>query len=136
MASAQREIMINAPPHKVWSLLGEVDQWPAWHSKITQGRMLAGDEFFPGAKFQYVYDGEPTVGTITQIDRLNSVGWRTDNSRFLFQLEASEGGTRVSGTHEISGFLEALRKGKFQQEADRLCNEWLTALKEAAEAAQ
>lgn len=135
MASARQEITINATPMKIWSMLGDVTKWPSWHPKITNGRMLEGDEFYPGSTFQYVIDGKQVTGTVTLIDRPKALAWRVGNSRQSMKLEAAGGDkTRVVGEAEVSGgLLAGLRKGKAEQEAADACNEWLNALKASVE---
>lgn len=133
MAAAQREVVVDATPSKVWSLLGDVTTWPSWNPRITQGRMLDGEEFFPGATFQYVCDGKPAVGTITQVERLKTLAWRTGNNRQSFRLQADGEKTRVTGAVEITGFMASLRKSKSEQEAARICEAWLAGLKQGAE---
>lgn len=134
MAEARQDVVIEAPPSKVWSLVGDVTTWPTWNSKITQGRMLQGEEFYPGATFQYVYDGKPLVGTVTEVQRLKTLAWRSDNNtRQRLQMQADGERTKVSGVHEVSGFMASLRKSKSEQEAADTCREWLNGLKRAAE---
>jgi hypothetical protein len=135
MANARQEITINATPMKIWSMLGDVTKWSSWHPKITKGRMLEGDEFYPGSTFQFNLDGKPLVGTITLIDRPKALAWRAGNSRQSVKLEAAGADkTRVVGEAEVSGgFLAGLRKGKAEQEAADACNELLNALKTSVE---
>jgi len=133
MAIARHEVVIDAPTTKVWSLLGDVTKWPAWNEHITQGRMVDGDQFFPGATFEYVYDGKPLVGTITQIDRPRSLAWRAGNTRQSIRLEPDGEKTKVTGEREVAGFVASLRKGKAEQEAAVVCQDWLNMLKAAAE---
>ena len=135
MALARQEITINAPPTTVWSLIGDVTKWPSWHGRITSGRMLEGDEFFPGATFQFTYDGKPLVGTIIHIERPKRVAWRCGNTRQSVRLEGLGTQTKVSAEREVTGFMASLRKGKAQQEAAQSLKEWLEALKAAAEKA-
>ena len=134
MATARHEVMIDAPSHKVWALLGDVSKWPAWHKHVTEGRMLKGDVFYPGATFQYVHGGKPYVGTVTQIEQRKTLAWRAENVRHIVRLEPVGESTRVVGEQEVSGFMASLRKSKAEQEAAQACAEWLASLKEAAEA--
>ena len=136
MAIARQQVVINAPPMKVWSLLGDVTKWTAWNKHISEGRMLDGDQFFPGATFQYTYNGKPQVGTITQIERPKALAWRAGNTRHSVRLEPDGEHTKVTGEHEITGFMASLRKGKTEQEAAQVCQNWLGALKAAAESAE
>lgn len=133
MPSARQEITINATPMKVWSYLGDVTKWPGWNPKVTGGRMLEGEEFYPGATFQYNYEGKPVVGTVTLIDRPKALAWRAGNTRHSIRLEGSGETTRVVGEAELSGFMMSLRKGKAEQEAAAECSHWLSALKQAVE---
>jgi uncharacterized protein YndB with AHSA1/START domain len=129
MAAAQHEVVINAPPSRVWSLLGDVRTWESWNPKVKGGRMLEGDEF------QYTCDGKPSVGTITQVERLKTLAWRSGNCRQSFRLEADGDKTRVISSAEIGGFMASLRKSKSEQEAADLCQGWLAGLKQGAEKA-
>ena len=135
MATARQEVVINATPNKVWSLLGDVTKWPEWNQHVTQGRMLEGDTFYPGSTFQYVYDGKPLVGTITLIDRPKALAWRAGNTRQTMRLEPVGNQTKVIAEHEVTGFLTSLRKGKAEAEASQACNDWLKSLKEGVEKA-
>lgn len=137
MASARQEITINATPMKIWSMLGDVTKWPNWHPKVSNGRMVQGDEFYPGSTFQYTLDGKTQLGTVTLIDRPKALAWRAGNSRYAIRLEAAGAeATRVVGEVEVGGgLLASLRKGKAEQEAADTCNEWLNALKQGVEKA-
>lgn len=134
MATAQREIAIAAPPSKVWTLLGDVSTWESWNPKVKNGRMLDGEEFFPGATFQFLLDGKPEVGTITLVERLKSLAWRYGNVSTAFKLQSDGQTTRVAGSAEISGFMANLRKSKSEQEASGILQTWLEGLKTALEA--
>ncbi|MGQ9553597.1 MAG: SRPBCC family protein [Anaerolineae bacterium] len=135
MATARQEVVINALPIKVWSLLGDVTKWPGWNQHITQGRMLEGDTFYPGSTFQYVYNGKPMVGTITLIDRPKALAWRAGNMRQTMRLEPVGNQTKVVAEYEVTGFMTSLRKGKAEAEASQACNDWLKSLKEGVERA-
>ncbi len=134
MATAQTEIAIAAPPSKVWTLLGDVTTWESWNPKVKNGRMLDGEEFFPGATFQFILDGKPEVGTITLVERLKRLSWRYGNVSTAFKLQADGQSTRVTGSAEISGFMANLRKSKSEQEATAILQVWLQGLKKALEA--
>jgi len=133
MATAQGEVVIDAPPSKVWSLLEDVTTWESWNPKVKGGRMLDGGEFFPGATFQLVLDGKPAVGTITLVERLKSLAWRSGNTRTAFRMQSDGKTTRVSATAEVTGFMSGLRKSKGQAEATEIVEGWLNSLKQAAE---
>jgi len=137
MASARQDITINATPAKIWSMLGDVTKWPSWHPKVSNGQMLEGDEFYPGATFQYTLDGKPVSGTITLIDRPKAIAWRAGNSRFSVKLEPVQAeATRVICETEVSGgLLSSLRKAKAEQEAADAAKQWLDALKQGVEKA-
>lgn len=134
MATAQREISIAAPPSKIWTLLGNVTTWESWNPKVKNGRMLDGEEFFPGATFQFLLDAKPEVGTITQVVRLKSLSWRYGNVSLEFKLQSDGTTTRVSGSAEVSGFMANLRKSKSEQEASAILQTWLDGLKKGSEA--
>jgi len=133
MATAQREVTIAAPPSKVWTLLGDVTTWEKWNPRVKNGRMLDGEEFFPGATFQFIYDGKPEVGTITLVERLKALSWRFGNASAAIRLQADGQSTRASASADVSGFLEGLRKAKFEQEAAAIVQSCLDGLKKAAE---
>lgn len=133
MAVAQREVTITAPPSKVWTLLGNVTTWESWNSKVKNGRMLDGEEFFPGATFQFVFDGKPEVGTVTMVERLKSLSWRFGNTSVVVKLQSDGQTTRASGSAEVGGFMANLRKAKSEQEAARVIQACLDGLKQAAE---
>ncbi|NLT41367.1 MAG: hypothetical protein GXX93_01710 [Anaerolineae bacterium] len=133
MATAQREVTIAAPPSKVWSLLGDVTTWERWNPRVKNGRMLDGEEFFPGATFQFLYDGKPEVGTITLVERLKALSWRFGNVSSAVRLQADGESTRASASAEVSGFMANLRKSRSEQEAAGIVETCLDGLKKAAE---
>ena len=136
MASARHEVVINAPPTRVWGLLGDVTKWSGWNKHVSKGSMMQGEEFYPGSTFQYVYDGKPLAGTITLIDRPKTLAWRADNIRQSIKLEPMTGDkTKLVGEHEVSGFMVNLRKAKAEQEAQQTIADWANSLKEAVEKA-
>jgi len=137
MAAARQEVVINAPPNKIWSLLGDVSKWPSWNSRVTSGKMLEGDVFYPGATFQFTYDGKPRVGTIIQIDRLKVLVWRFDKTRLSMRLEPSGQTTKVICECEAgaSGLFGSFNKSKLEQEAAQACTDWLQGLKQGVEKA-
>jgi uncharacterized protein YndB with AHSA1/START domain len=135
MASARHEVVINAPPMKVWGLLGNVTKWPAWNKHVSKGSMMQGEEFYPGSTFQYVYDGKPLAGTITLIERPKALAWRAGNARVSFRVEPTGDKTKVIGEYEVNGFMINLRKAKSEQEAQQVAAGWVAALKEGVEKA-
>ncbi len=134
MATAQKDIVIAALPSRVWNLLGHVATWESWNPKVKNGRMLAGEEFFPGATFQFLFDGKPAVGTVTQVERPKSLAWRYGNVSISIRLQADGETTRVSGSAEVSGFMAKVRKSKSEQEASAILQTWLDSLKKGSEA--
>ena len=114
MAAAQHEVVINAPPSRVWSLLGDVRTWESWNPKVKGGRMLEGDEFYPGATFQYTCDASQRrhhhPGDASRPSQ------RSGNCRQSFRLEADGDKTRVISSAEIGihGFAPQVRASRRQ----------------------
>lgn len=105
----QRSALVKAPPEKIYALIADFKQWPAWSPyetkdpamKRTLGTLAAG----PGAT--YAWSGNKEVGagdmTITQVDaprrvtiRLNFVEPFRATNEVDFRLEPQGETTRVT----------------------------------------
>jgi uncharacterized protein YndB with AHSA1/START domain len=141
-------IDIDADPAVVWQLLSNLTQMPRWSPQCQRMQLLG--KLRLGAYTVNVnrHRGKvwPTVSKIEHLEPHRVIGFRTltNNSTWMFEIEAARGGTRLTerrlvpseGTGLMSRTIVNLVLGgeeRFDDEMLEGINTTLSALKTAAE---
>ena len=137
MAVIAETIELPAPPEQVWASIADLDKWSEWQS-IHNGFPDGTPELSPGATFKQKVKimGMPgevawTVETLEENNRLElkGKGPMGTSMRTLYDLEASNGGTRVAYEAEFGGAALAAMAGPLEKESRKGAQESLEKLK-------
>lgn len=130
---ASSEIVIDAPPERVWAILTDVNDWPKWQRDISRADMRGPLQ--PGAEFTWT-SGMQINSRIALLRPPQAFGWtgKAHNARAIhvWKLEPLPNNqTRVSTNESMEGFmLSAFYSSKKLKESQE---HWLASLKTAAE---
>jgi hypothetical protein len=105
---ASLQIVIDAPIEKVWSILTDVNDWPAWQPEIKAAH-LAGS-LAAGTGFTWTTGGVQIKSTIALVRPVRQIAWTGSslNAHAVHQwrLEPLAGNRTLVKTDEsMSGFL-------------------------------
>lgn len=101
---------IAAPPARVWELVGDVTRMPEWSPELRRLRVVGRSPVRVGSTLLGLNRrglvAWPTSSTVTRFDPGRAVAWRTRESgaTWTYELEAAEGGTRLTGRRDLPEF--------------------------------
>jgi uncharacterized protein YndB with AHSA1/START domain len=134
---AEAEMVILAPPERIWTLLTDVRRWPVWQDDVADAKM----DGEPGVNSDFVWrTGAMQIGsTMRQFKPDTALAW---TGQFLFfraihtwTLKPCSDGRTIVHTRESMGgpmiisFYSSLKLQESEQN-------WLASLKRVAEARQ
>ncbi len=132
--SCNTQIVINAPPAKVWSLLADIQDWPNWQSDISQTAVNGVPA--AGTLFSWTTAGTSIHAQIQLFVPNQTIAWTGQVLNFhaihVWTLTPlPNGATEVTINESMSGWFISF----FYSSADLLQTNqrWLTALKVASE---
>jgi len=131
---ASVEIVIEAPPQKVWSVLTDVNDWPKWQSDISEAQIAGPLE--RGTAFTWKTGGIRIQSRMSLVEPNAQLAWTGSvlnvKAVHVWKLEPIRGNkTLVKVDESMSGFpLTLFYSSRDLEESDRL---WLVRLKAAAE---
>ena len=134
MARYARMVDIAAPPEAVWSVLADVDKWPAWTPTILSVVRLESGAFGLGSSAKVKAKGfAESVLRVTEWTPGRSFTWEGPagpGMRILLGhvIEATDGGSRVTLSIDPAGPLAMfigwlaarMARGNLNVEAERL----------------
>jgi len=123
MREIKSEIIVNAPPEKVWNVLINVNGWQSWNPTVNacSGDAAIGSALDITMKNESGGDGPHYSPKITAMDRPNKFQWRaTMGAGFVFtndkvlELQVVPTGTKVIHRELFSGLMVPLFGGKLE----------------------
>jgi hypothetical protein len=69
----KKEIIINAPTEKIFSLLQNVSSWPEWQSSVTKTNIKGAPK--EGKEFIWISDGLKIKSKFHTIKKPSEIGW-------------------------------------------------------------
>jgi uncharacterized protein YndB with AHSA1/START domain len=134
-AFARREIFIETPPERVWTLISEIDRWSSWQPDISTARLIG--PLAPGSTFRWKSAGTGIFSTIAEVDPPRRIAWTGRamgaKAKHVWMLEPQGSGTVVTTQESFEGLVVWLLKKRMQRLLDESLSKWLARLKEAAE---
>ena len=134
-ATAAGETQIDADPATVFSVLSQIDEWPAWNPDVKSAKLEGPVQ--PGTIFRWKTGPSSLVSTLQVVDPPNEIGWTGKTMGIkavhVFRFEATNGGTRVSSEESWEGLLASLLKGYSRKTLDKAIRDILSHLKTEAE---
>lgn len=75
----ERSIIIEAPPHKVWDVMSDVERWHEWTKSIHNVELLDGPPLRVAGRARVRQPGlPPAVWTVTELEANRGFTWRSD----------------------------------------------------------
>ena len=108
-------ILINVTAEKVWTVLSNIDNWPAWLTDVTKARL--NGPLLPNTTFDWKSGGASVHSTLHTVTPYSQLGW-TGKSLGTFAihnwtLTERDGKTEVRVAESLDGFLAKLLRGMF-----------------------
>jgi uncharacterized protein YndB with AHSA1/START domain len=103
-------VEIDAPPARVWDVVGDVTRMPEWSPELRRLRVLGRGPARVGSTLLGLnrrgWAVWPTTSTIMRLEPNRAVAWRTRESgaTWTYELEAVEDGTRLTGRRDLAAF--------------------------------
>ena len=142
MQEVRTEIIIDAPPAKVWSVLADINKWHEWSPIINQssGTASIGSKIDITMAGKEGKDGPQYSPKITEIEDAKYFRWRAHmmagfifTNDKVFELEEAEGGTKLVHKELFSGLLAPVFCGKMEEGVPPMLNAMNKALKDLVE---
>jgi len=133
-----KTVIISANSEKVWAVLTDISNWPAWQTDISKS-FLHGD-LKPGRNFNWTSGGANILSTIHTVEPFSYFGW-TGKAVGLFAvhnwiLMETSGQTIVTVEESMEGFLAVLLRKSLNRNLEKGMHNWLALLKQACEKKQ
>ena len=132
---SQSEISIDAPTEKVWQILTNIKDWPAWQKEVTQSDLQL--EPAEGVEFKWKAGGLSFISQIHTVEPQVKFGWtgKTFGASAIHNWFFKDGGdkTIVRVEESLQGVFPSLFKKYFQKNLDKGVNQNLLDLKGASE---
>ncbi len=126
---------IQATPQKVWEILSNIPQWPAWLSTVSKAQLNGPMQ--PGTTFDWKTSSGTIHSTLHTVSPSSHLGW---TGKILgiaavhnWTLREANGGTEVTVSESMEGFLVRLFKRMFTGILQKDMAQSLQLLKQACE---
>ena len=104
------EVEIEAPPERVWALVGDVRRMPQWSPELRRLLVLGRGPVAVGATLLGLNRRGlvvwPTVSRVTRLEPGRAVAWRTRESgaTWTYELAAAPAGSRLVARRDLHAF--------------------------------
>ena len=106
-------VEIQSPPHRVWTVLADVESWPEWTDSMTSVRRIDPEPFKVGSQVRI---SQPkllsAIWQVTELDEGKTFTWETRKpgvrTTGLHCVQEVGTGTRVTLSLQFSGLLGPL----------------------------
>ena len=101
---------VSAPPEAVWTVVSDVTRMPEWSPELRRLYVVGSKQPRVGMTLLGVnrrkYVMWPTTSKVTRYEPGRAVAWKTRESgaTWTYELEATEGGTRLTGRRDLPRF--------------------------------
>lgn len=136
------EIVIAAPPERVWAELVDAAGWPDWYAGASEVEVRGSSDgrLGPGAVLAWKTMGLRFESEVRAFEQPRFLAWESRKASIrgyhVWLIEPTgDGGSRVITDEAQHGFLATMQGIFIPQKLHRLHDEWLKGLKTRAEAA-
>jgi uncharacterized membrane protein len=130
-----QEIIVNAPPEKVWQVLINIDRWAEWNERISKPELL--DDLEVGSTFVWKTNGSRIKSRIHSLFPNKMIGWhgRAFGASAIhnWYLEPTKNATKVRVEESMQGWIIKLMKNKMNEKLADDVAYWLEKLKKECE---
>jgi uncharacterized protein YndB with AHSA1/START domain len=129
------ELEIDAPIERVWAVLTEIEQWPAWNPDVKS--VSLDGPFAEGTTFRWKAGPGTITSLVEHIERPHVVAWsgRTLGIRavHVWRLESRDGGTLARTEESYDGLVARVLRRSLQKTLDGALADGADYLKAEAE---
>jgi uncharacterized protein YndB with AHSA1/START domain len=130
-----KTITINADSKTVWTVLTNIDNWPAWQADISKSKM--NGELKTETTFDWKTGGAKIHSILHTVEPYSEFGW-TGRTFGIFAIHnwtitKQDGKTTVQVDESMEGFLAGLFKKSFNKSLENGMQKWLEFLKHESE---
>jgi uncharacterized protein YndB with AHSA1/START domain len=103
-------VHVDAPAEDVWRVVSDVTRMGEWSPECRKVVLLGGGPVREGLRMVGVNRRGlvvwPTLSTVVRLEPGRALAWRTRESAatWTYELEAQDGGTRLTGRRDLDGF--------------------------------
>ena len=137
-ASVSNEVLIAAPPQRVWEILIRAAEWPAWYpNSLSVDIDGGGPDLSLGARFTWRTFGVRVTSTVREFTPFERIAW--DGSAALLDvyhawlIEPRDAGCRVLTEENQNGLVARAQAMFMPNRMFRGHRLWLERLKAMAE---
>ncbi len=135
-ALARDEILVDAPPERVWAIITDIDRWPDWQPGVSKARLEG--PLAPGSVFRWRASGLSIRSTLREVAPPSRIGWegKAPGTRavHVWALTAQGAQTAVETEESFEGWLPRLMRRAMQRNLEKALRGGLESLKRRAEA--
>ncbi len=109
-APISASVDVAAPSEAVWAVVSDVTRMPEWSPELRRLYVLGAKQPRVGMRLLGInrrkYVAWPTTSKVTRFEPGRAVAWRTRESgaTWTYELEATDGGTRLTGRRDLAKF--------------------------------
>lgn len=132
---AQKEILINASPEKVWKAITNIAAWPSWQKRVSEVKIFG--DLKEGTTFSWKAQMMKIVSVVQVMKENVSISWIGNTfgitAIHVWELEKSGDQTKVITRESLSGWMAVLLSMVGSKFLDRTLEDALEALKKHIE---
>ena len=134
-ATAEGELLIDADPRTVFSVISAIDRWPSWNPDVKSVKLQG--QIQPGTVFRWKAGPSSLTSTLQVVDPPHEIAWTGTTMSIkavhVFRFQASDGGTLARSEESWEGLIASLLKGYSRKTLDKGIRSVLAHLKTEAE---
>lgn len=127
----RHDILINATPEQVWTVLADMERWPDWNTDVTY--MMLKGELKSGTQFIWREKGAKPTSYLQSVLPNQQLGWTGKamgiSAIHIFTLIPQNGGTLVVQEESLEGWLVTVLKPIVRKIGNNGMTHWNNALK-------
>jgi uncharacterized protein YndB with AHSA1/START domain len=103
-------VHIDAPPERVWEVVGDVARMPEWSPELRRLVVLGRGPVAVGSTLLGLnrrgWVAWPTTSKVTRLEPGRAVAWRTRESgaTWTYEIEPADAGTRLTGRRDLPAY--------------------------------
>ncbi len=128
---ARAELLIDAPPDQVWSILTNISEWSRWNPGVN--RVVVGGAIEAGTEFTWRDGRVPIASRLVTVESERRIVWTGRSlgmdAVHVWGFEARDDGVMVHTEESLDGTLARWFQGRMQEMLQRKLTESLRLLR-------
>jgi uncharacterized protein YndB with AHSA1/START domain len=133
--TAQKHVVIKAPPEVVWRIHTDVNDWSQWHQSISSARLVG--PLAIGSHFVWKSGGLSIDSTVQSLEPERRMSWSGrslgTHATHTWTFQRQSGGTLVTTEESMTGWLVSILRLFMPMFLDKSLEDWLQDLRKKAE---